>query len=189
LTLSPCLPRRKPLSRGWSAWRLPGSMSGGSSGRSEPAFGVGPFGRTLAGLGERSEAVSVALRTVARDGRATRPGWAGRRSGWAGRRSGWAGPAGCGQNPIARYSGLGRIVSGHRTAGTNGLSRLPRRPCKLGVRAGLDIVCRATPPRDRLARRTPSGHGGGCSSKPNLRKSSNVRGRSVSAKRARMSPT
>jgi hypothetical protein len=87
-----------------------------------------------AGLGDRPAV--EALRTVARawaeledpgPGPAAPPG-------------GWDRPAGCGQNPIARYGGLGRIVSAHRTAGTNGLSRLPRRPCKVGVRAGLDIV-------------------------------------------------
>ena len=47
------------------AWRwLSGPASDGASGRREP--GLEPFSRPLAGLGERSKAVSEALGTVAR---------------------------------------------------------------------------------------------------------------------------
>jgi hypothetical protein len=80
--LSPCLPWRKLLAL---AERLPPAehpgagraapASGGSLGRSEPSNGLEPFRRPLAGLGERSKAVSEALRTVARHERATRPSW------------------------------------------------------------------------------------------------------------------
>ena len=76
-------PRYRPAFPGasscrWrSAWRCSSSAaggaagraapaSGGSSGRSEPSKGLEPFRRPLAGLGERSKAVSEALRTVAR---------------------------------------------------------------------------------------------------------------------------
>jgi hypothetical protein len=55
----PCR-RRRP-----GAGRAPPAL-GGPSGRSEPSNGLEPFGRPLAGLGERSKAVSEALRTVAR---------------------------------------------------------------------------------------------------------------------------
>ena len=91
-TVSPCLPWRKHLAL---AERLPPAehpgagraapASGGPSGRSEPSKGLEPFRRPpAAGLGERSKAISEALRTVARHGpgkqRSSDKAGAGRRS-------------------------------------------------------------------------------------------------------------
>ena len=84
-----------PVAGGAPAAGRAAPASGGSSGRSEPSNGLEPFRRPLAGLGERSKAVSEALRTVARawaSGKAEH----GRRSGPGRQRASWGlgGPRG-----------------------------------------------------------------------------------------------
>jgi hypothetical protein len=81
---------------------------GGSSGRSAPSNGLKPFRRPLAGLGERSKAVSEALRTVAK-------AWANwRRSGPGRQRASW-GLAACAGR--ARRRGLMGEAAGLDLAG------------------------------------------------------------------------
>jgi hypothetical protein len=81
-------------------------------------------------------------------GRATRPSWEDDR-GRAGSAppGGWDGPRGLWSKPNRPLRRLGADHERSPNVG-NQWTFAPRRPCKVGVRAGLDIVCRATPPRD-----------------------------------------